>query len=193
MNPPVFSGPSAAALDKAIIDAGFYPGLVADSAALALGGEPVEGFLVHHEATFAHDALGRHISVLVLTPTRLVVVHTDDRTDDQGKSAAISSSETVSLDSIRSVALTRAVSAPEAFGTSGCEVTETWLSVVWGNLNKIDLEPASCGDPNCDADHGYAGAGVAEDLVIRISATGDGNDSVAQLVAFATQLTRRVR
>ena len=43
---------------------------------MLLAAEPVRAYLVHHEATFDHDELHRHITVLALTPTRLVVGHT---------------------------------------------------------------------------------------------------------------------
>ncbi len=31
------------------------------------------------------------------------------------------------------------------------------MTVGWGGINRIDLEPAACADPDCDADHGYTG------------------------------------
>lgn len=177
---------------RAILGAGFYPTLVIDSVASALGEDGVDGFFVHHEATFAHDGVGRHISVLALTSNRLVIVHIDDQNDERGLTSAMSSTESIPLRSIRSVGLTRSVAHPEAYGTDNSAVTETWLAVAWGTVNKIDLEPATCGDPNCEADHGLTGTQSSDDLVIRISATGDGDESVAQLVKFASLLSQRV-
>ena len=56
------------------IDAcGYFPDLIAETIALAIAGEPVLHHVVHHEATFARDEIQRHLSVLVLTATRLIV------------------------------------------------------------------------------------------------------------------------
>ncbi|MGA0980757.1 MAG: DUF5998 family protein, partial [Candidatus Nanopelagicales bacterium] len=49
---------------------GYYPALVADALETALAGEPLVAYVVHHEATFDRDELRRHVTVLVLTPTR---------------------------------------------------------------------------------------------------------------------------
>ncbi|WP_324603537.1 DUF5998 family protein [Phycicoccus elongatus] len=48
----------------------------------ALGGEPVVAHLVHQETTFEHEAIRRHITVLGLTESRLLIVHADDHQDD---------------------------------------------------------------------------------------------------------------
>jgi D-arabinose 5-phosphate isomerase GutQ len=55
-------------------------------------------------------------------------------------------------------------------------------------MRRIDLEPAHCGDPECDADHGLTGMLAGDDLTVRISATGDGAAKVAQLIAFTSAL-----
>ena len=39
-------------------------------------------FYVHHEPTFERDEVRRHLSVIVLTPSRLVLAHTDEHTGD---------------------------------------------------------------------------------------------------------------
>jgi len=49
---------------------------------------------------------------------------------------------------------------------------------------------ASCSDPQCEADHGYTGTLVGDDLTVRMSAAADGRDRVARLVSFATALQR---
>ena len=60
------------------IDAqGYFPDLVEDTVTLALAGEDLLDFVVHHEPTFSHDQIHRHVTVLALTPTRLIVGHTD--------------------------------------------------------------------------------------------------------------------
>ena len=61
--------------------AGYYPALVADVVGSAVGSASVEAYLVHQETTFDQDSVRRHITVLVITPATLVVVHADDHDD----------------------------------------------------------------------------------------------------------------
>ena len=61
---------------------GYYPELVSDTLDTALASEPVVAYVVHHEATFDRDELRRHVTVLALTPTRLIVGHTDEHPVD---------------------------------------------------------------------------------------------------------------
>jgi hypothetical protein len=169
---------------------GYFPDLISDGMILALGDEPLLRHLVHHEATFSEDSLHRHLTVLALTDTRLVVGHTDEHTIDLGPMQAASTTEVVSLDSFTSVSLTRIVSHPEKFGTHGSRIEEAWLAVGWGTMRRADLEPAGCGDPSCDADHGYTGTVTADDLTVRMSAAADGVENVDKLVGFGVELQR---
>ncbi len=180
-----------AALAKDVAKCGYFPDLIVDGVGLAVGDEPVRKHLVHHEATFLDDALHRHLTVLALTDSRLIVAHTDEHTIDLGPMQAASTVEAVNLDRFTSVSLSRIVSHPEKFGTKAARVEEAWLTVGWGTVRRADLEPAGCGDPDCDADHGYAGTMAAEDLMVRMSAAADGADNVARLVEFAALLQRR--
>ena len=184
------------ALPAALIDeiraCGYFPELIADAMSLARGPEPVEGYLIHHEATFNHEEIQRHLSVLLLTPTRLIVGHTDDQPAEPPNtgSYAASSTESVALSTIGTVVLTRVVAEPETFRTGSGRVSETWLSVGWGAMRRVDLEPAGCADPECEADHGYTGSLAGDDLTVRMSAEIDGEERVARLVRFATTLQR---
>ena len=69
-------------LRDAIDRTGYYPDVVADSVASAVAGERVVSFYVHHEPTFDRDEVRRHLSVVVLTPSRLIIVHTDEYAGD---------------------------------------------------------------------------------------------------------------
>jgi flagellar motor protein MotB len=65
---------------RADIDAtGYFPELVEEGIVLAVADEELLDFVVHHEPTFDRDEIHRHVTVLALTPTRLVVGHTDDQ------------------------------------------------------------------------------------------------------------------
>src|SRR5450759_4237894 len=79
--------PLPSSLTKDIERAGYYPALVADVVESAVTGDEVVSHLVHQETTFDHDTVRRHITVLALTHTRLVVAHADDHSpeDDHGE------------------------------------------------------------------------------------------------------------
>lgn len=179
-----------------IFDAGYYPEVVIDAITRAVGDEAALEHLVHHEATFTSEEVLRHLTVLVLTPTRLVVGHTDEQSDrpDQG-ATAITSTESIPLSRITAVSLTRVITNPSRFApgkTADHQVVETWLTLGWGTMRRVDLERAGCADPECEADHGYTGALVNDDITVRMSPTADGPEKVAQLVDFGTALQRAV-
>ncbi len=181
---------------RAEIDAcGYFPELVEDAILLALADEDLLDFVVHHEPTFNGDEIHRHVTVLALTRSRLIVGHTDDQpaeppTEQPAGVYAASSTESVALSKINTVALTRVVTQPEAYRPGANDVVETWLSIGWGAVRRIDMEQASCSDPQCEADHGYTGTMVADDLTVRMSSAADGADRVSRLVRFASTLQR---
>ena len=175
------------------IDAcGYFPELVEDAVVMAVGDEELLDFVVHHEPTFNHDEIHRHVTVLALTPTRLIVGHTDDQPAEPPATGiyAASSTESVSLVKINAVVLTRVVHSPETYRAGSADVNETWLTVGWGAVRRLDIEPATCADPQCEADHGYTGGLVGDDLTVRMSAAADGPDRVARLVRFSSSLQR---
>lgn len=65
-------------LTEDIAHAGYYPALVSDVVASTLGEEPVASHLVHAETMLDNESVHRHITVLALTATRLIIVHADD-------------------------------------------------------------------------------------------------------------------
>lgn len=181
-----------------IEQAGYYPALVADVVLNALGGQSVVEHLVHLETTFEHNEFHRHITVLVLTPKTLVVAHADDHPDDarramhrRDSSAVTATSEAVALKFVRGVTLTHVVADPERYepGQLGREVT---LTTGWGTISRIDLLPATCGDPGCDADHGFDGTLTGDDISVRISADAEGEGHLRQAFAFARALSAAI-
>ena len=169
---------------------GYYPTLVADALETALAGEPLVAYVVHHEATFDRDELRRHVTVLVLTPTRLIVGHTDEHGPDDScpHPYASASTEAVRLEKVDSVVVTR-VGANPARHQAGGPMREVVLTIGWGAVARIDLEPAGCGDSECDADHGYTGTASNDDLSLRVSEAADGAEVVSQTLAFAASLS----
>ncbi len=174
------------ALRDSIVACGYFPEIIESTVARSLGSEQIVAAVVHHEATFDLDELHRHATVLILTPTRLVVSHTDDA-EAEGTPQALSTVETVPLRQIRSVSLTSVVSNPAHF-RGGEPSDEAWLSVGWGIMRRVELQPATCGDPSCEADHGYDAQDMADDLTVRMSVAADGDENVTKLVDFATAL-----
>jgi hypothetical protein len=179
-------------LRRAIDHTGYYPEVVADGVAGAVAREEVVSFYVHHEPTFERDEVRRHLSVVVLTPTRLVLAHTDEHDPDDllPEPYTSTSTEAIRLSAVKSVVVTRMIANP----TSGpSHPAEAVMTIGWGGVSRLDLEPAGCADPDCEADHGYTGVLASDDFSIRASATADGTDAVASLLAFAESLSARTQ
>ncbi len=178
-------------LHEAIVRAGYYPQLVADVLDVALAGEEVVAHLVQAETTFDSE-VRRHLTVLVVTPSRLVTAHVDDHEGDHANpSSAAATTDAVPLSEIRSVSLTHVVAEPAKYqaGTRGAHTSELNLVVGWGAVSRIELEPAACGDPQCEADHGLTGSLMPDDVVVRVSGAAEGPDAVRRAVAFARKLS----
>ena len=180
-------------LTRAIEQAGYYPSLVGDVVQAALGGDEVVSHLVHQETTFDHDAVRRHITVLALTGSRLVIAHADDHTDERPghEDVATATTESVPLSAVRGVMVTHVVARPQEYepGSLGREIT---LTLGWGAVSRIDLVPASCADPDCDADHGYEGSVASDDISLRISADAEGETALQQALDFAQALSTSI-
>lgn len=184
--------PAASLPDELIADierAGYYPTLVADVVAHALAGDATTAHLVHQETTFDDDTLRRHITVLALTAHRLVVAHADDHTDPSATQAfATATCETVPLSAVRGVMTTHVVADPGNYvpGSLGREIT---LTLGWGAVSRLDILPAVCADPHCEADHGFDGTLTADDISLRVSADADGEAALARAIDFAAALS----
>jgi hypothetical protein len=180
-------------LTRAIERAGYYPALVGDVVRAALAGEDVVSHLVHQETTFDHDIVRRHITVLALTTTRLVIAHADDHTDERPdhEDTATATTECVPLSAVRGVMLTHVVANPQDYqpGALGREIT---LTLGWGAVSRLDLVPASCSDPDCEADHGYEGSVSSDDISLRISAEAEGEAALQQALGFARELSASI-
>jgi hypothetical protein len=174
----------------AIEKTGYYPQVVAAGVRSAVAGENVVSFLVHHEPTIDRDEVRRHITVVVLTGTRLILCHTDEHAPDDllPEPYTSTSTEAIRLSAVRSVVVTRMIANP----TSGpSRPAEAVMTIGWGGVSRLDLEPAGCSDPECEADHGYTGVLASDDFSLRVSTAADGGDAVAGLLSFAESLSAR--
>jgi len=157
-------------LRAAIERSGYYPGLVSDAVASALGSEPVTAYIVHHDAIF--------------DPGMEVPAEEPD-----SRPRAETSTEAIRFAKISSVALSRVVPDPAAYVPGVTMPSEVMLTIGWNVLSHLELEPAHCGDENCEADHGYLGTITADDFSLRVSQAADGEDAVRQLLSFARELS----
>lgn len=181
-----------AALRSDLERAGYFPELVTDVLDVAIAGEPVVAHLVHAETTFDSDAVRRHITALVLTSTRLVVAHADDHAPDDPDGPpqpyATAATEAVPLRAVRSVVVNHVVPQPQEY-VRGAGSRDLTLTIGWGAVSRLDLEPATCGDPDCEADHGYTGTASADDIALRVASDADGEDAVREALGFARALS----
>jgi len=183
-------GQQLKALSQDIQKAGYYPEIVSDVLQVALAGQEVLSHLVHAETLFDRSEVRRHITALVLTPTRLIVGHVDDVPPEhpQVQPTAAATTEAVPLNKIKAVGITHGISDPANY-QSGNPSSEITLAVAWGAVSRAELEPAVCPDPTCEADHGYAGTVVPDDLVVRVSEAAEGQAAVEAAIQFATRLS----
>lgn len=168
-------------LIEEIAECGFYPDLVTETAVMGVGNQQVLDHLVQHEATFAGRELHRHLTVLLRTDRQLLICHVDE--GEGGRPEALSTVECVALRSIDSVVVTRALNDPEKVTS----LSEAWLTIVWGAAHRIDLGPAACEDPTCEADHGYTGVLQPDDITVRMSPQADG-ENAKRLIGFGLRL-----
>jgi hypothetical protein len=193
---PVTSDDRSRDLVMTIEKTGYYPQVVSAGVRAAVAGEEVASYLVHHEPTIDRDEVRRHITVVVLTGTRLNLCHTDEHAPDDllPEPYTSTSTEAIRLTSVRSVVVNRMVANPASID-DGSEPTptEAVLTIGWGGVSRIDLEPAACADPECDADHGYTGVMASDDFSLRVSSAADGQGAVDGLLEFAETLSARTR
>lgn len=182
--------PARLGLREAIERTGYYPNVVQEVLDSAIGAEDIADFIVQHETTFDRaDEIRRHITVLLLTPNRLLVVHVDEHSDHQpgGLVQATSATESVPLDRIGPVVVQRVVDNPAHY-RPGDLPSEVVLTMNWGSISRVDLEPATCGDPQCEADHGYTGTLAKDDWSLRVSRAADGDEIVQAALRFAASV-----
>lgn len=187
------AGDRARDLRSALDRVGYYPAEVAAAVEDSLAGEAVVDYVVHHEPTFDREEVRRHITVLVLTATRLLVTHTDENPPDDlvPEPYTSTTTEAVPVDKVGSVSVARMVASPaDRLETDRPPVVaEAVLTLGWGAVSRVDLEPADCGDPDCVADHGYTGTLGSDDFSLRVSATADGAEAVERLLGFCRALS----
>ena len=177
-------------LRTAIERTGYYPEVVADAVAGAVAGEQVVSFYVHHEPTFERDEVRRHQSVVVLTPTRLVLAHTDEHAGDDLLPGALHVDVHGGGQPVggevggRHPDDRQPDQGPAAARGGGADDR-------LGRRQPARPRARRCNDPQCEADHGYTGVLASDDFSLRVSAAADGSDAVDGLLSFAESLSAR--
>ena len=69
--------------------------------------------------------------------------------------------------------------------------SEIVLTIGWNSLRHMELEPAHCGDENCEADHGYTGTVSGDDITVRLSADAEGEGAVRAALDAAGEVVAR--
>lgn len=171
----------AGALRHSIDQAGYHPELVAAAVADALAHEEVRAHVVHQETTIDEEEVRRHITVLALTSTRLVMAHADEQETSAGPGVTVTT-EAVPLAKIGSVVMSK------TYAPAG-HVIDAVLTIGWGAVSRVDLAPAQCSDENCTADHGYQGTVSSDDVQLRVASAAEGAQALAELVNFGVALS----
>lgn len=172
---------------KALETAGYFPQAAAQSLKRSLRGSVPLAHLVRPETTFDGPEVRRHLTVLVLTPTHLLITHLDDDPADAlNPSQVVSTTERIRLQRITATGLS------QVFDTDGQlnpgQESEITLGVTWDGSRRVDLERAVCEDPGCQLDHGYTGSIAPSDLALRVSALADGTGAVEEALTFHDHL-----
>ncbi|MGO1226488.1 MAG: DUF5998 family protein [Brachybacterium sp.] len=172
---------------KALETAGYFPQAAAQSLERSLRGRAPVAHLVRPETTFDGPEVRRHLTVVVLTPTHLLITHLDDDPADAlNPSQVVSTTERIRLQRITATGLS------QVFDTDGQlnpgRESEITLGITWDGSRRLDLERAVCEDPGCQLDHGYTGTIAPSDLALRVSALADGAGAVEEALAFHDQL-----
>ncbi|MFC7374328.1 MULTISPECIES: DUF5998 family protein [unclassified Brachybacterium] len=167
--------------------AGYFPQTAAQSLERSLRGAALLAYLVRPETTFDGPEVRRHLTVVVLTGTHLLVTHLDDDpADAMNPSQVVSTTERIRLQRITGTGLS------QVFDTDGQQTpareAEVTLGITWNGSRRVDLERAVCEDPNCQVDHGYTGTIAPSDLALRVSALADGDDAVEAALRFHAEL-----
>lgn len=172
-----------AGLQEELRRAGYFPQTAAACIERSLRSADVLAHLVRPETSFDGAEVRRHLTVLVLTPRHLIVSHLDDdQADALNPSQVVVTTERLRLAQVRSTGL------GQVFDSEGSRVAgreaEVTLGITWGGSRRLDLERGWCEDPECQADHGWAGTVSPGDLALRVSALADGREAVEAAMTF---------
>lgn len=173
--------------------AGYYPQLTGSMLIESLFGEDILSHFVHMDTHVDLDAIHRHVTAFLVTPTRLILAHVDDEPDPfpGRRPRGVTSTEDIPLEALRTVLVSRTFEDPADYRPSDRPV-EVAITLGWGAVRRIETYPETCGDPDCEGDHGTGGSLFSEDVTLRVSAQAEGQDAVDRAEDFVHRLRRAV-
>ena len=137
---------------------GFYPRAVKSALRRALGGTEPLATLCQVDTGFDRGAVFRHLTIASLTERAIIQLHVDEL---EGGSVSV------------------ATAMRRARDIAGYSTMEVYAD---------PENAAQCEDPHCVADHGFTGTSFPDDMTFRISAAADGQDALAEGLAFVERL-----
>ncbi len=149
---------------------------------------PFVATFVRPETLFDTDSVYEATPVFLLTATHLIVVLPDVTHEFIPSGELITSTQIVPLRSITDyqVIRRRVLDGPQAGAISVVQ-----LRMRWGASRALDMRPASCEDPTCEAEHGYVGMSINEDGDVLLDTTLD-DATFARGLSFIDELLRRL-
>ncbi|MDR1393977.1 MAG: DUF5998 family protein [Bifidobacteriaceae bacterium] len=181
--------PSHETLEAQLESVGYFPGILLKVIGVALGDQVPVASYVHADVAIGHSTIGRHLSVLVITPDRLIVGHADDHSENEfGPAAVAVSTEAIRLRDIRVIGLNHIYLTSDE--EAGLEVPAVLRLVIsWGAGQVMEIEPIECPDQGCETDHGYSGTVSNEDIALTVNADLAGIPAASALLEFARKLS----
>ena len=159
---------------------GFYPRAVKSALRRALGGAEPLATLCQVDTGFDRGAVFRHLTIASLTERAIIQLHVDEM---EGGSVSIATAVRRASD-IPGYSTMEVYADPE--NASG--LTEMTIALDLGGARRLEIEAAQCEDPHCVADHGFTGTSFPDDMTFRISAAADGQDALAEGLAFVERI-----
>jgi hypothetical protein len=162
--------------------------IVADVAAALRPLDPMEAFFIRPETVFDQDSVFDAVAVYVLTARHLVIVATDVTYELSPAGDFVTTTQVVPLTHIRDYQIVRrrVLDGPEK-GT----LAAISLRLRWGGGWNVDVRPAACDDPTCEADHGYVAMGQTDDGELLLDSSLSA-EAFAEGLAFIDQLLTAV-
>lgn len=127
------------------------------------GVSQVEAYFIRPETVFDQDSVYNSVGVFVLTSTRLIILVSDVSYEFSPAGEFITTTQFVNLDEIKDFQVIR---RRVADGQHAGALSTVHMRLRWGASWQQDIRPASCDDPNCEAEHGFMGLVTGDDAEI---------------------------
>lgn len=160
------------------------PPMVDDVAAIVRLHGPIRTYFIRPETVFDRDSVFDATAIFLLTDSHLIVVLSDVTYEFVPVGEFVTTTQVIPLKEIHDyqVIRRRVLDGPE----SGA-IASVQMRLRWGANRTLDIRPASCDDPTCEAEHGFIGMSAGEDGDVLLDATLD-DKTFAEGLAFIDEL-----